>query len=332
MGSNWDFTDTLISKKHNNPKPSNKVAAFDFDGCLVQKSFSDRNNCSPMFGNVVEVLKSFHDAGYLICIISNQGEIGKATKTKQETIIRVLNRFDNFLRAVNIPVFVLASTTDGEYRKPNPGMWGIVKQFCNPSEFFFVGDAAGRPGDHSDSDKQFAANCGIKQFFDERQFFKDGAYSQFVNVTLTQKVLIDHPFKTSDVQEVVIMVGGQASGKTTYANRFEAFNYSVIHGDDYASNKEKIIKEVVLKLSQNKSVVIDATNGTIERRKFYLDKIRNYKLTIPIRVVHMSAPKKLCVEKNNERQNPVHIIALHKYFKNFEEPTQAEGFAEIMTI
>lgn len=324
---------TLITKKHNNPKPSKKVAAFDFDGCLVQKSFSDPNNCSLMFDHVIEILNALNSAGYLICIISNQGDIGRATKTKQETTQRILNRFDNFLSKLESPCLVLAATSNDEYRKPNPGMWGIVKEFCNPSECFFVGDAAGRPNDHSDSDKQFAMNCGIP-FFTESQFFKDKAYSQFVKMDI-QKPEEDFsslPFETSDTQEVVIMVGGQASGKTTYAKRFESFNYAVIHGDDHASKKEKILKEALKNLSLNKSIVIDATNGTVERRKYYFDEIRKYKPSISIRAVHMSAAKDICVVRNNRRENPVHIIALHKYFKNLEIPSVTEGFSSITTI
>ncbi len=39
------------------------------------------------------------------------------------------------------------------------------------AQSFFVGDAAGRPRDHSDCDKMFAANVGVK-FHTDDQFFK----------------------------------------------------------------------------------------------------------------------------------------------------------------
>ena len=40
----------------------------------------------------------------------------------------------------------------------------------NKDDSFYVGDALGRPGDHADSDKQFAINCGIKYISPEQMF------------------------------------------------------------------------------------------------------------------------------------------------------------------
>jgi bifunctional polynucleotide phosphatase/kinase len=39
------------------------------------------------------------------------------------------------------------------------------------SRSFFVGDAAGRPGDHSDTDRKWAVNAGLP-FFVPEQLFK----------------------------------------------------------------------------------------------------------------------------------------------------------------
>ena len=61
------------------------------------------------------------------------------------------------------------------FRKPETGMWeelgrrngGIKPQ---QEKSFFVGDAAGRKKDHSDTDKEFAKAAGLK-FFTEDEFF-----------------------------------------------------------------------------------------------------------------------------------------------------------------
>ena len=37
---------------------------------------------------------------------------------------------------------------------------------------FYVGDAAGRPGDHSDTDREFARAVGVR-FHTETEFFKE---------------------------------------------------------------------------------------------------------------------------------------------------------------
>ena len=62
------------------------------------------------------------------------------------------------------------------YRKPNTGAWQALKDDWNDgmdidiSASFYVGDAAGRRTDHSDSDKAFAQALGLP-FFNETQFF-----------------------------------------------------------------------------------------------------------------------------------------------------------------
>lgn len=69
------------------------------------------------------------------------------------------------------------ATTKDDYRKPNTAMWEFFCQNCNGNvkidkeKSFFVGDAAGRKKDHSASDKEFAANCGLK-FYTEDEFFE----------------------------------------------------------------------------------------------------------------------------------------------------------------
>lgn len=56
------------------------------------------------------------------------------------------------------------------------GMWDYMVEHCNggvkPSlaDCFYVGDAAGRPADHSSVDKDFAAAVGIKFFTPEEKF------------------------------------------------------------------------------------------------------------------------------------------------------------------
>lgn len=65
------------------------------------------------------------------------------------------------MRQLDIPLSIYAATQHDEYRKPRTGMW---KEFLDDydldiddrldlQESFFVGDAAGRPGDHSCVDR-----------------------------------------------------------------------------------------------------------------------------------------------------------------------------------
>jgi bifunctional polynucleotide phosphatase/kinase len=62
-------------------------------------------------------------------------------------------------------------------------LWQYISQHFNPSveavaleHSFYVGDAAGRPGDHDDSDRGFAEALNL-HFFTERDFFVSSAAS-----------------------------------------------------------------------------------------------------------------------------------------------------------
>lgn len=132
-------------------------------------------------------------------IFTNQAGIGKAKATKEKKIAEVTGRLVGFVRAVGLPVQVFAATSnaDGDpYRKPQKGTWlqtvfpksltdkrsgaagmweALLKRFnggvsVDLTECFFVGDAAGRSTDHSDSDFMFARNIGIK-FYTQDGYF-----------------------------------------------------------------------------------------------------------------------------------------------------------------
>ena len=60
----------------------------------------------------------------------------------------------------------------------NAGMWHVAEELLGlppgggaGRESFFVGDAAGRPGDHGDDDRRLAASAGVR-FFSETDFFR----------------------------------------------------------------------------------------------------------------------------------------------------------------
>lgn len=63
-----------------------------------------------------------------------------------------------------------------EYRKPSAAIWKALETRFNSNtgicldDSFYVGDAAGRPNDHSDDDRRFAANVGVR-FMTEKQCF-----------------------------------------------------------------------------------------------------------------------------------------------------------------
>lgn len=104
---------------------------------------------------------------------SNQGGIKSALEGKMA--VKVKEKINEFLEAMDLPITVLIAPASDRARKPDVGMWEFLRDnlahghapgaqciqltdctihivSADASQSFFVGDAAGRPGDHSDSD------------------------------------------------------------------------------------------------------------------------------------------------------------------------------------
>lgn len=153
--------------------------AFDLDGTLIKtksgnKFPKDQNDWTWRFDNIKDKLKELYLKGNNLVIFTNQmGINGKRgyNKIKEQSI---LTKIDNIVTEINLPISVFISTSDDKYRKPNTQMWNLFLQSINleqSQEAIYVGDAAGRVGDFSDSDLKFAQNCGIR-FMTEKEFFR----------------------------------------------------------------------------------------------------------------------------------------------------------------
>lgn len=108
-----------------------------------------------------------HDCRYQIIILSNQKKISiqtdlKAGRSESKSLTNFKEKLLAIMRQLDIPLSIYAATQYDEYRKPRTGMW---REFVDDYDLdvddtkvdlevsFFVGDAAGRPGDHSSVDR-----------------------------------------------------------------------------------------------------------------------------------------------------------------------------------
>ena len=189
-----------------NTQRTRPIAAFDFDGCLAQTSLY---NSAPDAWSVrfptetVQALQLLHDKGYTIVILSNQSGIGRATKTRAQQVAKVKTRIKGFIDKVQseilesgvsspikgekrvLPIQALVATEKvSSYRKPEKSMWLFLESLFRRDNIklcyhqsFYVGDAAGRARDFSDSDRKFAENVGIR-FYDETEFFLERAFEK----------------------------------------------------------------------------------------------------------------------------------------------------------
>ena len=204
------------------------------------------------------------------------------------------------------------------------------------SQSYYVGDAAGREGDWSAVDRDFASNIGVKFLVPEEVFKVDdvghaqgqgqGQGKDKAQGTLGKAM----PLKG---QQVVVMVGYPASGKSTWIrNNLNSEQFQRIDGDSLKT-QPKMIKEGERIIGLGGSPVFDATHGTVEKRAKIIEWARKHGL--PVTCVWLTAPIDVAMDFNNERGHQggprVPAIAFYAFRKRFEPPTAAEG-AELVTV
>jgi len=170
---------SLLVWRHMSPQPASRIAAFDFDGCLARTSLggNDPNAWSMQFPHVPAVLAELAAGGHSLVVVTNESmDRFKKPEAVAKAIAKKCGRLEGFAKAAGVPLLVLCATAKDEFRKPGVGCWSYLTGTAQAghkvdvASSFFVGDAAGRAGDHSDSDKAFATAIGLP-FFDEKAFF-----------------------------------------------------------------------------------------------------------------------------------------------------------------
>lgn len=285
-----------------------KVAAFDYDHTLVRPNkgtFSlNVDDWVWIRPNVAEVLSNLHNVGHSIVIFTNQS---KEFKVEQIKIA---------LSSLDIPIRVYIGV-DKRHQKPEKKMWELFSSQCSidVDNVFFVGDALGRVGDWSDTDKLFADACNITIKSPEEIF-------PFEN-----RKIVD--FVPSQTQELVLMMGYPGSGKTTYAKTKIPESYIKLHGDELKTDAKKK-KAVKTSLEQGCSVVMDATHPSKEKRQTFIEIAR--KMNVPVRLVHITTDFDRSKAQNEQRDKKVALIVLYVYRKKFEQPHIDEGYSCIVLV
>ena len=288
---------------------SNRIAAFDLDWTIIRSvhgRFMKSADDWAFLPNRISTLKGYRDAGYTLAIFTNQGFTGAKLTT-------ALNRINNIIAAIHaegITPWVLVSTGKDIYRKPNTGMWQVLEQSLpiDKVNSFYCGDAAGRPGDHSDSDKMFASNIEIPFYTPEQIFPRN-------NISIP------------DTQAMFIFVGMPGSGKTTYYTQ-ELQPRGWVHiNQDTLKTRPKVLAAARTALQSGRSVVIDATNPDPAKRRDFINMAIEYQ--VPTLIVYFVDNG---YERNKLRPNPVPDIAYNMYYKNLVEPTQAIDLVPVVQI
>lgn len=154
-----------------------KIAAFDLDDTIIipntgSKWARSATSWRWFDSSVPGRLKQLYDEGYIVVVLSNQGNI--SLKENSKTPLRDTASLGNLksqiaavFKQLDLPISIYAATAQDRYRKPRTGMWDeMLEDYDLQAEgavdlanSFYIGDAAGREKtdkrkkDHATSDR-----------------------------------------------------------------------------------------------------------------------------------------------------------------------------------
>ena len=131
--------------------------------------------------------------------------------------------------------------------------------------------------------------------------------------------------------EVVILIGPQASGKSSfYLDKF--FNTHIRINLDMLKtrHREKLIFEACLAAKQ--SVVIDNTNPTRQDRARYIEPAKSHAFSVS--GYYMMTSLEDCLERNKTRADDLAVPepAIKATWKRMEKPQLDEGFDDLRAV
>jgi len=300
-------------------------------------------------------LKELYDQQYSIVFLTNQNLTSARLKTWIEKVPLIAEAMPE------VPFRLLAATASDVYRKPLPGMWWELEKIyaegsstIDKDQSFFVGDAAGRPNDHSAADRKLALNIGIPFYTPEEYFLTLPSAPYNLTGFDARACLLSSRKATSEldtseehgngplnVLEIVIFVGCPGLGKTSYYRKH--FSHYAHVNQDTLKRREKCLALVEECVKSGRPCVVDNTNRDRETRKLYIEIARRCK--VPVRCFvfrggvelawHNVVYRTWCQRSRTQQEPPRPLVprgVLLSFQKQYEEPLGDEGFDNIKII
>jgi predicted kinase len=135
--------------------------------------------------------------------------------------------------------------------------------------------------------------------------------------------------------ELVILIGLQGAGKSTFYRTFFAGSHDLVSKDRFPNNRNPARRQrqlVTAALAAGRSVVVDNTNPTVADRAELIALARSFGAT----VVGCYFESRLadCLERNRQRQGKARVpdVALFVTRQRLCRPTLAEGFDRLYYV
>jgi bifunctional polynucleotide phosphatase/kinase len=324
-----------LAEKHIRSGPL--IAAFDLDHNLIKpksgRKFPKDYDDWVVLEGVKKKLNELYDSGYKIVVFTNQA--GSSFDSKE-----FAKKIKAIAALIDVPIQLFGCTEYGYCRKPSIGMWWLLTRNNGGIEIdmkrsFYVGDAAGRPGDFSDSDLKFALNLGLR-FYDnikmENKVFPNPVHPLEV-ATCFDKYLDQESVEPTNEQEMLILVGPPACGKSAFAKKFPDY---VVACQDELKTKPKVISTVNQALKNGNSVIVDRKNEYIVDRAEFIQLANDY--DVPVRIIwfdmHRDLSEHLATYREIMTGKHIPAIVFNKFYskeKGLQVPTIEEG-AEVIKI
>lgn len=135
--------------------------------------------------------------------------------------------------------------------------------------------------------------------------------------------------------ELVIFIGLQASGKSTFFRKYFASTHELVSKDLMRNNKNRARRQAQLieaALQEGRSVVVDNTNPTLEDRVSLITLGNLYGAQII--GYYFKSNVRDCLERNQQRIGKARVpdVAIYATIKKLVRPTYAEGFHQLFYV
>ncbi len=132
--------------------------------------------------------------------------------------------------------------------------------------------------------------------------------------------------------ELVILIGLQASGKSTFFRTYYAATHVQVSKDRLRNNKNRARRQAQLieaALQAGRSVVVDNTNPTVEERRLLIHLGHRYGAEMI--GYYFAWQVSCCMERNQARLGRARVpdVAIYATIKKLIPPAYAEGFHKL---